>query len=159
MANLITIPSARALYCISVIMDFEGGLVNDPKDSGGITKFGISKRSYPNVDILNLTIAQAQAIYFRDYWVPIQASQLPKQLDLYVFDAAVNQGIHAALLMLQAACGVPQDGVIGAGTIAASGKISPTKYLAERALRYAASPQLSHFGLGWFNRLFNLTSR
>ena len=155
----ISAPSARALYCISVIMAFEGGLVNDPLDPGGVTKYGISKRSYPNIDIVNLTVVQAQAIYFRDYWLPVNAAQLPKQLDLYVFDAAVNQGTHAALLMLQAACGVTQDGVMGAGTLSAAKNCSPTKYLAERAMRYASNKQLDRFGVGWFTRLFNLTSR
>lgn len=162
MATISLPPSPRALYCISVIMGFEGGLVNNPDDPGGITKFGISKRSYPSLDIANLTYDQAQAIYFRDYWVPLRCSQLPKQLDLYVMDSGVNQGVHAAIIMLQAAAGFPpqqQDGQIGIITLAAAAKVSPQRYLAERMLRYAASPKFHIFGLGWTLRLFNITSR
>lgn len=162
MATISLPPSPRALYCIGVVMGFEGGLVNNPNDPGGLTKFGISKRSYPNLDIANLTYDQAQAIYFRDYWIPIRASSLPKQLDLYVFDAAVNQGIHAAVVMLQAAAGLSptqQDGSLGPMTLSAAIKIPPQRYLAERMLRYASTPKFNVFGLGWTMRLFNLTSR
>ena len=47
----------------------EGGYVNDPSDPGGETKFGVSKKSYPNLDIKNLTITQAKEIYYKDYWI------------------------------------------------------------------------------------------
>jgi lysozyme family protein len=162
MATITLPPSPRALYCISVIIGLEGGLVNNPNDPGGLTKFGISKRSYPNLDIANLTYEQAQAIYFRDYWVPLRCSQLPKQLDLYVLDAGVNQGVHSAIIMLQAASGLPpaqQDGQLGLITLAAANKCAPMRFMAERMLRYAASPKFHIFGLGWAIRLFNITSK
>ena len=47
----------------------EGGYVNDPIDKGGETKYGISKRSYPNLDIKNLTKEQAREIYYKDFWL------------------------------------------------------------------------------------------
>jgi lysozyme family protein len=155
-------PNPRALYCIGVIVGFEGGLVNNADDPGGITKFGISKRSYPKLDIANLTVAQAQAIYYKDYWIPSNAGHLPNQLDLYVFDAAVNQGVREAIIMLQAAAGMSpaqQDGVAGPLTLLAGGKVAPQRYLAERIMRYAVSPQFHQFGIGWIMRMFNLTSR
>ena len=40
---------------IEVVLHHEGGYVNDPKDPGGETNFGIAKRSHPDVDIKNLT--------------------------------------------------------------------------------------------------------
>ena len=52
------------------ILNFEGGLSNHTNDRGGTTKFGISKKSYPNLDISNLTLEQAKDIYKRDYWQP-----------------------------------------------------------------------------------------
>lgn len=53
---------------IEYVLQNEGGYVNDPADPGGETNFGISKRSYPNVDIRNLTRDGAKAIYLRDFW-------------------------------------------------------------------------------------------
>ncbi len=49
-------------------LKWEGGYVNDPDDPGGETKYGISKRAHPEVDIKNLTVAQAGEIYKREYW-------------------------------------------------------------------------------------------
>ena len=53
---------------INHTLELEGGYVNDPNDSGGQTKYGISKKAYPDLDIPNLTIAQAMEIYRKDYW-------------------------------------------------------------------------------------------
>ena len=47
---------------IEVVLHHEGGYVNDPKDPGGETNFGIAKRSHPDVDIKNLTEEGAKEI-------------------------------------------------------------------------------------------------
>ena len=85
------------------VLGIEGGYVNDPKDPGGETKYGLCKRSYPTVDIKALTIEQAKAIYKRDYWDKVKGDDLPFPLNLFMFDAAVNQGVDPAIKMLQAA--------------------------------------------------------
>ena len=36
---------------IEIVLEHEGGYVNDPDDAGGETKYGIAKRWYPDVDI------------------------------------------------------------------------------------------------------------
>jgi lysozyme family protein len=74
----------------------EGGYVNDPDDPGGETKFGISKRAYPSVDIAALTAEQAKEIYRRDYWERAGCDALKWPLNILVFDAAVNQGVSFA---------------------------------------------------------------
>jgi len=48
----------------------ECGYVNDPNDPGGETKFGISKRSYPHLDIKNLTEDDAKKIFIEDFFNP-----------------------------------------------------------------------------------------
>lgn len=149
----------RAAYCISVVMALEGGYVNDPHDPGGETKFGISKASYPNVDIANLTPAQAQFYYQRDYWNAINGDKLPTPLDLYVFDAAVNQGVAKAVMMLQKIAGVSQDGRLGPQTIAAATGVQAKRYLAERAYHYAQNSNWSFYYGGWMDRLFTLCTR
>jgi len=59
------------------VLKREGGYVDDPTDRGGETKYGISKRSYPQLDIKNLTLEQALEIYRKDYWKPSRVEKLP----------------------------------------------------------------------------------
>lgn len=78
------------------IMKWEGGYVNDKNDSGGETNFGISKSSYPNLDIKGLTADEAKVIYLSDYWIPAGCDMLQHPFDALVFDTAVNMGIARA---------------------------------------------------------------
>lgn len=75
---------------LELLLHFEGGYVNDPNDAGGETKYGISKRAYPNLDIASLTKSDAAEIYLRDYWDACRCSEMPEPLSLSVFDYAVN---------------------------------------------------------------------
>lgn len=77
---------------LALVLKFEGGYVNDPVDPGGETKYGISKRSYPNVDIRNLTPELAGTIYQNDYWGPAGCDRLTPGMAVVVFDTAVNCG-------------------------------------------------------------------
>jgi lysozyme family protein len=61
---------------IKMILEHEGGYVNHPSDPGGETKYGISKRAYPDIDIANLTEEDAEEIYYRDYWSKIKGDDL-----------------------------------------------------------------------------------
>jgi lysozyme family protein len=78
------------------VLESEGGYVNHPSDPGGETNYGISKRSYPDLDIRSLTREDAVAIYERDYWARVP-TDLPDGLRWMVFDAAVNHGVSRAL--------------------------------------------------------------
>ena len=53
---------------VTRLLGDEGGYVDNPADPGGETKFGITKREYPQVDIAALTRAEAIAIYYCDWW-------------------------------------------------------------------------------------------
>lgn len=66
------------------------GYVNDPKDPGGETNFGIAKRWHPNEDIKNMTLARAIEIYRHDYWSKFQCDGLPDAWALFIFDSAVQ---------------------------------------------------------------------
>lgn len=82
---------------IAFVLQWEGGYVNNPADPGGETRFGIAKRSHPNVDIANLTPAQAIEIYRAEYWTPIVGDSLPAGVDLFALDTAVNCGVKRCL--------------------------------------------------------------
>jgi lysozyme family protein len=141
----------------------EGGYVNDSRDPGGETKFGISKRQYPDTDIKGLTLEQAKAIYLRDYWDKIRGDDLPEPVDEFLFDFAVNSGVEHAVESLQGAVGVLRDGAIGPKTLAAVGakKLRDIVRLVfvDRAMVFALNPNDKLYGRGWFARLFDLTER
>lgn len=141
---------------VAFILDREGGYTNDQHDPGGETKYGISKRAYPDLDIPSLTRSDATGIYRKHYWDACRCSELPGGLDLLTFDAAVNQGTDAAIKMLQRALKVKDDGVLGPVTMAAalaSSKDIATEYAAQRMLAYGLNPNFSRYGLGWSRRL------
>lgn len=101
------------------LMGNEGGYVNNVHDPGGETQWGVSKRSYPNVDIKNLTRDQAKAIYLRDFWLRGKMDQYDPAVSFQIFDIAVNSSIETAVRILQRAAGVADDGNIGPVTVAA----------------------------------------
>lgn len=149
---------------IDFVLSYEGGLVDNPADPGGLTNFGISSRSYPSVDIRNLTRDGAAEIYKRDYWDAVHGDELPGPLAIAVFDSAVNQGAGTARRLLQISLGVDADGIIGPRTVKAAhdgGTEAILKFLANRAVRYykimKEDPDLDVFAFNWFFRLFKLT--
>ena len=141
------------------IVGHEGGLVDDPRDPGGLTKYGISQRAYPSEDIRNLTLERARELYRRDYWTPIKGDQLPEALSLCLFDMAVNSGPPQAVRTLQRAIDVPVDGILGPGTLGKALSL-PTEILvayfqAERVLFMSKLPEFAAFGRGWTRRVIS----
>lgn len=138
------------------LISHEGGYVNNPKDPGGETKFGISKRSYPHLDIAALTLADARAIYKRDYWDRAQCDSLPPGVAFEVFDTAVNSGIGQAIRFLQRAVGVADDGVAGPMTMAAVRRRDPevvqARFIGERLDFMTRLTTWDTFGKGWTRR-------
>jgi lysozyme family protein len=93
------------------------GYVNDPDDSGGETKYGISKNANPDTDITNLTWSKAKAIYYTRYWLAGSCDKLPSRLGILHLDGCVNHGVGKASKFLQRALSVPDDGQIGPITL------------------------------------------
>lgn len=142
-------------YAVEEVLRAEGGLVNDPKDPGGLTNFGISQRAYPGLDIANLRKEDAIDIYHRDYWLAAKCDKLAPAVGMVVFDAAVNVGVETAIRLLQRAVGVTVDGVIGPQTIARANLAPKTAVVAlttERILHYASLPTWKTYGKGWTSR-------
>lgn len=117
---------------IELILKNEGGLSNNPNDTGKLTKYGISQKSYPNEDILNLTIERAKFLYQRDYWNPIMGNQILNQnIADSIFDSAVNMGVGSAVKLVQLVVHTVQDGSMGPKTISAINTYFPSLFLAE----------------------------
>ncbi len=134
----------------------EGGYVNNPADPGGETKYGISKRSYPKLDIKNLTREQAKAIYFSDFWGPLPKG-VHDTVKFHLFDLAVNSGHRLAIQMLQTAVDVAPDGAWGPKSQAAYDSRAPISVAialtAERLLFMVNLNGWSSFSRGWSRRL------
>ena len=147
------------------IIKAEGGYVNDKDDIGGETKYGISKRAYPDLDIKNLTIEDAKKIYYNDYWLKIKGDDLNYPLNIIIFDTAVNLGVKRAIEFLQLtlkdmAADIVIDGIIGNQTIGHVHRLSFKlfemiyRYVFHRCFYY--SRLNVKFIKGWCNRVKNL---
>ena len=146
---------------IKVVLKHEGGYVNDPKDPGGETNFGIAKRSHPDVDIKNLTEDGAKDIYKEHYWDGNKVESLSEDLRHIYFDMCVNQGKGRAVKILQKAANAKGanlvvDGGLGPKTIGAMKGVELQRVRAYRVKYYAdlvtRKPDLERFYFGWFRR-------
>lgn len=145
---------------VAIVLEREGVLSDHAADRGGLTKYGISARAYPGLDIRALTREQAIAIYRADYWTRTRCDELPWGIALALFDCAVNQGARTAIRLLQRSLGVADDGLFGHETMRALRRGREAEllvdFMARRAMRYAESGQLAAFGRGWMRRLFHI---
>lgn len=139
------------------LLGHEGGYVNDPKDPGGETKFGISARSYPGEDIKGMTLDRARAIYLRDFWGPAGCDAVPEAMRFQVFDMAVNSGVKRTIKTLQRAAGVDDDGVLGPLTLQAAQSMPAARLVARfngvRLLFMTELPHWDRFAKGWARRV------
>ena len=82
------------------VLSWEGTtLVKDPDDPGGTTKYGISQKSHPSLDIENLTLDEAKELYYRKYWLPADCQIYKWPWCLVIFDTAVNMGLQTARVL------------------------------------------------------------
>jgi len=153
---------ARALQ---LVLAHEGGFVNHPSDPGGATNKGITLMVFRRFfgaaktvdDLRAITDAQVEHIYKTSYWDACRCDELPNGVDYVVFDQAVNSGPGRSARWLQAAVGVPVDGVIGPQTLDATSQGSPVQVInAMCDARLAFLRQLETFavfGRGWERRV------
>lgn len=146
---------------IEKVLRNEGGYVNDPNDPGGETKFGISKRQYPDLDIKTLTRDQAKQIYKDDYWDTVYGDQVANQMVAeMIFDFGVNAGARLAVKLAQKVVGADPDGWMGPNTLGALNGYEPerfaTEYTLVRIIHYTSlvekNPKLRKFHYGWVRR-------
>jgi lysozyme family protein len=96
-------------------------------DSGGSTKFGISQKAHPPLDVESLSLDDAERIYREEYWLKIRGDDIrDQQVAAKVLDMAVNMGFHQAIVLCQRALNtlalhsaLSEDGHLGPLTLAA----------------------------------------
>jgi len=162
-----SVAGTRYKRALDNLIKEEGGYVNDPSDPGGETKYGISKRSYPKVDIKNLTIDQASKIYKNDFYDVMRCDEYQSDhIAQEVLEQSVNMGIKTAVSFLQVVakgCGshIEVDGKMGKATMDAVKAIDAEVLLiAIKALAIAhylelarERPPMRKYLKGWIKRV------
>ena len=155
--------------CLEAILHHEGGYVNHPKDPGGETNLGVTKRVYEEwggtKDMKDLEVEDVEPIYKKNYWDRVKAESLPGGLDLCVFDFGVNAGTGRAAKYLQTMIGTVADGGIGPNTLKAVGIYVESEgveqtiknYQAARQEYYESLSTFETFGRGWTRRVDETT--
>ncbi len=153
------------LDALAAVLHHEGGFVNHPKDPGGMTNLGCTKKVWEEwvgheVDektMRNLTPADVAPLYKAKYWDKVRGDDLPSGVDYVVFDAAINSGPGRAAKWLQQTVDVATDGAIGPGTLRAVNSIPAAeiveKYQQIRLDFLKALPTWDTFGKGWGRRV------
>jgi len=155
--------------CLKRILKHEGGFVNDPLDSGGITNLGVTKRVWEEFvghpvsenDMRALTVEKVAPMYKKRFWDRASCDNLPIGVDYVVFDFAVNAGVGRSIKTLQSAVGSNPDGIVGSQTLARINVIDAkelvNKFSNERVDFYqgivARKPDQARFIKGWLNRV------
>lgn len=150
---------------LKAILHHEGGYVNHPRDPGGMTNLGVTKRVWEEwvgheVDeksMRALTPEMVAPLYKQKYWDRIRGDDLPAGVDYAVFDAAVNSGPGRAAKWLQTAVGAVPDGAIGPATMGRVAAMKSAdiieKYQATRLAFMQSLPTWDTFGRGWGRRV------
>ena len=154
---------------LEAILHHEGGYVNHPKDPGGETNLGVTKRVYEDFggtkDMKDLTREDVEPIYKKNYWDRVKGDQLPAGLDLCVFDFGVNAGPGRAAKYLQTLIGTVADGGIGPNTLKTLDayvnehgvKSTIENYQTARQKYYESLSTFDTFGKGWTRRVTETT--
>jgi len=155
--------------CLETILHHEGGYVNHPKDPGGETNLGVTKRVYEewggDKDMKDLLVEDVAPIYKKNYWDKLKGDNLPDGLDLCVFDFGVNAGPGRSAKYLQKMIGTVADGGIGPNTLKKVDEYVDKHGLANTIANFQDARQgyyerlktFETFGRGWTRRVVETT--
>jgi lysozyme family protein len=150
--------------CLAKLLSHEGGYVNHPKDPGGMTNLGVTKRVYDDwigresteQEMRDLTPADVGPIYKKNYWDRVKGDDLPSGVDWCAFDWAVNSGSGRPAKAIQRAVGAAADGAIGPMTLKAVAEKDPKEIIEYvfqvRQSFYESLKTFETFGRGWTRR-------
>ena len=155
--------------CLEMILHHEGGYVNHPKDPGGETNLGVTKRVYEDFggtkDMKDLVREDVEPIYKKNYWDRLKGDSLPTGLDLCVFDFGVNAGTGRSAKYLQRMIGTVADGGIGPNTLKCLDEYIEENGLEDTIRNFQSARQeyyeslntFETFGRGWTRRVDETT--
>lgn len=150
---------------VKKLLALEGGYRNDPQDPGGETKYGISKKTYPDLDIVNLTRDEAIEIYLNDWWEKHGYGRIDDaRIAAKCLSLSVNMGPGPGHVLLQTAVifsgglqAINIDGIIGPETIGAINSHPNPDYLLARykllAIRHYNGIGNRTYLRGWITRV------
>lgn len=157
---------------LDLVLQHEGGYVNDPQDPGGATNKGVTQAVYdawrraqglPSRSVASIGDAEVGSIYKNNYWDRVMGDELPSGVDYSVFDFAVNSGVNRAARYLQRAVGVADDGKIGPKTLAAVKVKDPQSIIdaicEDRLTFLQHLPTFPRFGGGWTRRVAEVEAK
>jgi lysozyme family protein len=151
--------------CLALVLKEEGGFVNDPQDPGGITNFGVTKKTFEEWvghevtedDMRGLDPSDVEDLYRQRYWDVVHGDGLPDGVDYAVMDCGVNSGTHESVKLLQRVLQLTDDGVIGPVTLqaanAADAADTINKLCDARLAFLQTLHNWDHDGHGWSNRI------
>jgi len=154
-----------------MVLNHEGGFVNNPKDPGGMTNLGVTKRVWEEFvgrevderEMRALTPDAVKPLYKKNYWDKIKGDQLPSGVDYAAYDLAVNSGVGRAAKYLQQIAGVPADGLIGPQSIEAINACPAEEVvdaLCDMRLDFLKRlPTWNTFGKGWERRVVEVKQK
>ena len=150
---------------LKAVLKHEGGFVNHPKDPGGMTNLGVTKRVWEEwvgkkvdeKEMRGLTPALVAPMYRKQYWDAVKGDDLPEGIDYLLFDFAINAGPVRAIRTLQKAMGLTTDGIIGPKTLGvlkdSSREEMVARFSEEKEAFYRSLNTFSTFGKGWLRRV------
>jgi lysozyme family protein len=145
---------------VELVLQLEGEFSDHSDDRGGATRFGLSSKAHPDLNLDALTREKAIGIYRARYWAKILGDDLPPALALVLFDWAVHSGVSAAVSRLQRLVGAAPDGKLGKRTLAAALRYEPRKLVLEllrqrgrELCELSEKPGQGVFRVGWVARL------
>jgi lysozyme family protein len=149
--------------CLDLVLQSEGGWVNNPQDPGGETNLGVTKAvweeyvGHPVKTMKDLTKDDVAPLYELKYWRPCYCEVLPRGLDFVVFSMGVNAGPGRSVKLLQQSIGCVPDGVIGPRTreliSSSNGTTLIAKFSETRREYYRSLKTFPIFGRGWLSRV------
>jgi lysozyme family protein len=133
---------------LKAILKHEGGFVNHPKDPGGMTNLGVTKKVWEEwvgkpvgeKEMRALTPEVVGPMYRKKYWDAVKADDLPDGLDYLMFDFAINAGPGRAIKTMQSLKDANQSELVA-------------KFSAEKEAFYRSLPTFATFGKGWLRRV------
>ena len=149
---------------LEMLLEHEGGYVNHPKDPGGETNLGVTKRTWAKWldrdinegEMKELTPEDVADLYKKEYWDRLKCDNLPTGLDFFCFDWGVNSGTGRSAKALQRIISVAQDGAIGPKTLRALEDHNAKEVVdlmhSRRQEFYENLTTFETFGKGWTRR-------